>query len=551
MIHGKQKYHLWLLSFLGLLILYLVPNNFTQEMPSRKDGKAVIRVPVNVVIVKATVLDKEGNPVTDLTSNDFKLYDDGELQNIQTFALENSKSSTTEESELPDFEKDPSVTGGDEELPRMISILIDDLTMSSILEFPRLIDDIEEFIKKDMGPTDRIALLSASRNVQFPFSDNKKLILKTLDAVPGKLNLGWIFRATDPKLTDYAAWLISNTWTGNGSPEGEWMRIAALRQNGETVFQTRNMLYTIRQHFRALRHFEGHKTFILFSDGFIAEPGTAESYQLDELVELALRYGIEMNCVSIRHISADLAEIFPTGSGNSISNTPNGSVMDKMVQEDRLEKLASETGGQFYPGSNNLYKGLRDVYHQGSSYYVLTYPMPPREDDASYHKIRLEVTRPGLKLYYRKGYYSPKEESIFENRKKEDLIAALNGPGDMDEIPMRLSYNYSIEDTYTYTASFMTNVDIRGLQFLREDDRYKNNISLYLVVFDEKDRYISGLEKSIDFRLRENNYDVLQKQGLKSRVEFKLPVGRYKIKAVVREGNQGKMGSINRAMEIP
>jgi polyphosphate kinase len=41
------------------------------------------------------------------------------------------------------------------------------------------------------------------------------------------------------------------------------------------------------------------------------------------------------------------------------------------------------------------------------------------------------------------------------------------------------------------------------------------------------------------------------KRGLTSRVELKLPVGRYKIKAVVREDTQGKLGSITKSVEIP
>jgi hypothetical protein len=70
-------------------------------------------------------------------------------------------------------------------------------------------------------------------------------------------------------------------------------------------------------------------------------------------------------------------------------------------------------------------------------------------------------------------------------------------------------------------------------------------------VHNSGDKYINGLEKSIDFRLQESSYSDIRDRGLKSTVEFKLPVGRYKIKAVVREGNQGKMGSITKAVEIP
>ncbi len=43
----------------------------------------------------------------------------------------------------------------------------------------------------------------------------------------------------------------------------------------------------------------------------------------------------------------------------------------------------------------------------------------------------------------------------------------------------------------------------------------------------------------------------LRDRELISRVELKLPVGRYKIKAIIREANQGKIGSATKSVEIP
>ena len=130
-------------------------------------------------------------------------------------------------------------------------------------------------------------------------------------------------------------------------------------------------------------------------------------------------------------------------------------------------------------------------------------------------------------------------------------MEALRAPGNLNEIPVSLAYNYYRDDDSRYGVSFLTNISIRGLHFLDEDARRKNLISMVLVAFDENDHYIDGVEKSIEFRLLETSYASLLNQGLTSRVELKLPFGRYKIKAVVRESTQGKMGSITKAIEIP
>ena len=47
-----------------------------------------IKVHVEVVNVPVTVLDKRGNPVIDLTQNDFRIYEDGKRQSIRYFSSE-------------------------------------------------------------------------------------------------------------------------------------------------------------------------------------------------------------------------------------------------------------------------------------------------------------------------------------------------------------------------------------------------------------------------------------------------------------------------------
>ena len=74
----------------------------------------------------------------------------------------------------------------------MISVVIDDLTMEtqkSVLEYPRLVDSVKEFVKNDMGPADQVAVLSGSRKVQLPFTNDKQRLLAELASVPTELNI--------------------------------------------------------------------------------------------------------------------------------------------------------------------------------------------------------------------------------------------------------------------------------------------------------------------------------------------------------------------------
>jgi hypothetical protein len=65
---------------------------FSQDKRADKEKSAAsqptYKLPVGVVVVNASVTDKQGNAITDLTQKDFRVYEDGKLQEIQTFALE-------------------------------------------------------------------------------------------------------------------------------------------------------------------------------------------------------------------------------------------------------------------------------------------------------------------------------------------------------------------------------------------------------------------------------------------------------------------------------
>ncbi len=90
--------------FVGLLFLicaYLFPQNKNAKKETSTKGRSRFEVKVNAVVINATVTDKAGNPVTDLTVRDFKLYEDGKPQNIQTFAVESIDPPELENAQAP------------------------------------------------------------------------------------------------------------------------------------------------------------------------------------------------------------------------------------------------------------------------------------------------------------------------------------------------------------------------------------------------------------------------------------------------------------------
>lgn len=115
----------------------------------------------------------------------------------------------------------------------------------------------------------------------------------------------------------------------------------------------------------------------------------------------------------------------------------------RALLERHLEKLAVDTGGIYFRDSNDLFEGLRQIHNTRSFYYALSYAAPDPEPSGKYHRIKVEVDRPGLTLGHRKGYFAPREKLSLENSKNKDLQLALEAPVDFNQIPVQLDYESS------------------------------------------------------------------------------------------------------------
>ena len=73
-----------------VILLFVLESNAQVRTPvvtGSSETSKVFRVEVNLVQVDAVVTDKKGRPVTDLTADDFIVYQDGKRQEITSFSM--------------------------------------------------------------------------------------------------------------------------------------------------------------------------------------------------------------------------------------------------------------------------------------------------------------------------------------------------------------------------------------------------------------------------------------------------------------------------------
>ena len=116
-----------------------------------------------------------------------------------------------------------------------------------------------------------------------------------------------------------------------------------------------------------------------------------------------------------------------------------------------------------------------------------SYASSDQKASGKFHRIRVAVSRPGLELRYRRGYYAPREKLSPEDRKNEDIRIALAAPDDFDQIPLELTYESSQAEENRCRVSFFTHIKIYGMPFHRQRERRRNVVHLVVTLYDENE----------------------------------------------------------------
>lgn len=100
--------------------------------------------------------------------------------------------------------------------------------------------------------------------------------------------------------------------------------------------------------------------------------------------------------------------------------------------------FAYNTGGLTVTRTNDPWRRVPEMFVENASYYMLGVEPPAERARSGFHPIRVQVTRPGLTVRTRSGYYDPAPE----RRRPVSLTAldrAMDGPVPLADLPLSLA----------------------------------------------------------------------------------------------------------------
>jgi hypothetical protein len=227
--------------------------------------------------------------------------------------------------------------------------------------------------------------------------------------------------------------------------------------------------------------------------------------------------------------------------------------MESMIQTDVVATLAEGTGGTFSQGTNDFDQGITRAASVPEYKYVLAFSPQDLKLDGKLHNLKVTLRNSkGMELQFRKSYYAANYATGPEEKSKQEIEEAFFSRSEIHDLPAVLQTQYFKLDNGDATLSAVTKIDVRKLNFHKEGDRNRNDVTVVTGLFDSEGNYISGAQKVLQMRLLDQTLqnDKRLSSGLSVEHSFAVHPGRYTVRVVVRDTEQ-LMSAQSNIVEIP
>jgi len=529
-----------------------------------KEEPATFKTRVNLVLVPVVVRDKEGRTIGTLKQEDFQLLDKGKPQLITRFTVEKTMPPPPKKGKPAPDSNEKEI-----ELPeRFIAYVFDDIHLA-FGDLARARDAAWKHISESLRPVDRAAIYSTSGQTIAEFTDDKDKLHETLMRLFMR-PIGGRNAQDCPQMSYYMADMIQ-THNDPIALQGaiaetmacahldptmanvaeSMVRTASSREMAVGDQETRISLGLLRDIVRRMGSVPGQRVILLVSPGFITPQLEQEK---TDVMDRAIRSNVTISTLDARGLWVD-----PTfDASRSYASATASRIMAQYERDqatanaDVLAELALGTGGSFFQNNNDLGEGFRKIAAVPEYLYLLGFSPQNLKLDGSFHALKVILrTPPGLFAVARKGYYAPKHLSDPAETAKEELREAIFSREELRELPIELHTQFFKPSNETARVTVMTHIDIKELRFRKNEGRNYNNLTIVAAVFDRNGNYVTGNQKLLEMRLKDETIEQRAKTGFTLRSTFDVKPGAYLIRLVVRDSEGQQMSAQNGAIDIP
>ncbi len=554
--------------------------------PARESPEpgSVFTVTSTLIQVDAEVTDSKGRHVTDLTADDFQIFEDGKLQKLTHFAYvevtpesKGAKAKPERKDKLA-LPPPPLAQLRPEDVRRTIVLMVDDLGLSfESMVYVR--GALRKFVNEQMQPGDLVSICrtgSGSSALQ-QFTGDKRLLLAVIDGLGwnpnGRFGTGYF----DPygKYSAAAEALAGSTHNGAASSREVSYDV---QQNAKSTVGTLGALNYI---VGALREIPGRKSIVLFSDGFELTGGKDEpsvydeaARALDHLIDRANRAGAviyTMHASGLQTVGLDAQDnlhlngmgpkgVIETLNESTQPGQPGGRDVLNNMRQQNLMKLAEMTGGFAYYNGNDMNWGLDRVMEDQRGYYLLGYhpsetTVGGKNHARDFHKVHVKVTRPGLHVRSRTGFFGETDSEALPKYSTplDQLRNTMLSPFQSSAVGVRLTALYAEVPKKGPVVRNLLRISTKDLVWEHEAaGGDKARVFVVAIATGAGGQALATEGRMFNLQVAADKMSDAQRDGALYMLDVAVPKrGAYQIRVAVRDEATGKFGSASQFIEIP
>jgi tetratricopeptide (TPR) repeat protein len=211
--------------------------------------------------------------------------------------------------------------------------------------------------------------------------------------------------------------------------------------------------------------------------------------------------------------------------------------------------VALETGGLVLRG--RLENEFDRAARESESYYLIGYEPTWTRADGSFHKIEVEVSRPGVTVRARRGYHAiaplPGAGGLHP-----DVRHALESPLEASGVPLRLaSYVLGPAEGGKALVVLAGTADSAYIGWTPKDGRFTGGLQTDFRVTPVAGGEATDRERRVSLNLAAEEHAAVLGAGLPFLGDFELAPGRYLARLVVRDEGSGRLGSVFHELDVP
>ena len=389
--------------------------------PDEESQVPVFRSEINFVRVDAIVTDDDGNPVLDLTADDFDIFEDDVAQQIESFKL-------VELTGLPDPALPPLSSIRNEfdeereaarEDSRIFVFFLDDYHVRDINAM-RMTAPLVEFVENELAVTDLVAImypLTPASEVRL--TRNHEQIVQALQAFEGRK---YDYDPQNMYEHQYAHYdtttveMIRND-VSLSALKALAIHLGGLREGRKSAIVLSegysNYVPPQMREFNAMRGIGGFNP--LRNDPFAAQNHAEETSQFFEASSMRMNLLDTADIANKNNTSFYMVDPRGLAASEYDASNPNIDMRTdtRVLRElqDTLAVLAEQTDGRAIINRNDVLPGLAQIVSDQSAYYLLGYTSSDAPTDGKFHEIKVRVSRDDINVRARKGYYALTEEN--------------------------------------------------------------------------------------------------------------------------------------------